>query len=232
MAQNWNSTYEATPADADNPQSGDDEIRNTRTGVSERGGLEHFWLPGDSTTTAGGATGHGWHREGSAKGYYQALAPTTRPDAVQALDTNDEGRMWVDSDTLGLHMWNGTVWKSINRVYIRWSVEGTLAVANNIVPQIVFPRPGTISKITVRSDTAPTGSSIIIDVNKNGSTSIFDTADDRVTIAASAKTGSSTGIHATNGVLVGGGHLTVDIDQIGSTIAGANLTMTIEYLQD
>lgn len=75
--------------------------------------------------------------------------------------------------------------------------------------------------------TAPTGSSIKVDVNKNGTT-IFTTQANRPTIAISGNASSIQTPDVTT--LSSGDYLTVDIDQIGSTIAGADLTVQV-FLQ-
>jgi hypothetical protein len=73
--------------------------------------------------------------------------------------------------------------------------------------------------------TAPTGSSIIADVNKNGTT-IFTTQANRPTIAISGNTsGAVTNMNVS--ALSAGDYLTVDVDQVGSTVAGADLTITV-----
>lgn len=82
----------------------------------------------------------------------------------------------------------------------------------------------TISTVLASVGTAPTGASLIFDVNKNGTT-IFTTQGDRPTIAA----GEFVDLSSTPAVtgLVSGDYLTVDIDQIGSTVAGANAVVRI-----
>jgi hypothetical protein len=84
----------------------------------------------------------------------------------------------------------------------------------------------TITGVRASVGTAPTGASLIIDINKNGTT-IFTTQANRPTIAAAANTSGN----VTNpdiAAVAAGEYLTVDIDQIGSTIAGADLTVQIE----
>ena len=83
----------------------------------------------------------------------------------------------------------------------------------------------TIIGVRLMVGTAPTGASVIVDVNKNGTT-IFTTQANRPTIAAGANAG---GPGATPNVtsLVAGDYITVDIDQVGSTVAGADLTVSI-----
>jgi len=74
--------------------------------------------------------------------------------------------------------------------------------------------------------TAPTGSSIIVDVNINGTTA-FTTQANRPTIAIS---GTTSGKVTNMNVLAvpDGGRISVDIDQVGSTVAGSDLTVQIE----
>lgn len=86
------------------------------------------------------------------------------------------------------------------------------------------------STLTVRAvrasvGTASAGSSIICDVNKNGTT-IFTTQANRPTLAAAAvTTGKLTNMDVTT--LADGDYLTVDIDQIGSTTAGSDLVVQV-----
>lgn len=85
----------------------------------------------------------------------------------------------------------------------------------------------TIKWVTISVNTAPTGASVIVDVNKNG-TSIFATTQaNRPTIAASAFAGTSGAPDTTS--WASGEYLQFDIDQIGSTIAGAVLTITVVW---
>lgn len=84
----------------------------------------------------------------------------------------------------------------------------------------------TINGIRASVGVASAGASIIIDVNKNGTT-LFTTQANRPTIAAAANTsGNVTNMDVTSVAV--GEYLTVDIDQIGSTTAGADLTVQVE----
>lgn len=79
--------------------------------------------------------------------------------------------------------------------------------------------------ISVRASvgTAPVGASLIVDVNKNGVT-IFSPQSGRPAIAA----GSNTATVSPSGVtLASGDYLTIDVDQIGSSTAGADLTVQV-----
>ena len=84
----------------------------------------------------------------------------------------------------------------------------------------------TIVDVEASVGTAPTGASLIVDVNVDGTT-IFTGGTNRPTIAAA-------GFHDEAGTVddashTDGQYITVDIDQVGSTIAGADLVVLIHY---
>jgi hypothetical protein len=73
--------------------------------------------------------------------------------------------------------------------------------------------------------TAPTGSAVIVDVNKNGTT-VFTTQSNRPQIAdGQYSSGVVTAVEVAP--FVAGDYFTVDIDQVGSTIAGSDLTVEV-----
>lgn len=82
----------------------------------------------------------------------------------------------------------------------------------------------TISKVHIAADTAPTGQAVIVDINENGTT-IFTTQANRPQIAAGSNTGQTTTIDDAS--WADGNYLTMDVDQIGSGTAGADLTVTV-----
>lgn len=82
----------------------------------------------------------------------------------------------------------------------------------------------TILTVAARLSSAPTGSSAIIDVNKNG-TSIFGNQAARPTFAAGSHD-SVVGTHSVSQV-TDGDILTIDVDQVGSTSPGSYLTVVI-----
>lgn len=86
----------------------------------------------------------------------------------------------------------------------------------------------TIQGVRASVGTAPTGASILIDVNVNGTT-IFTNQGNRPTIAVSGNTsGKVTNMDVTT--VANGSYMTVDIDQTGSIVAGSNLTVQVEVL--
>jgi hypothetical protein len=108
-----------------------------------------------------------------------------------------------------------------------FTVPGPLTTGQGVL-RIYFPRAATITNVWVSVGTAPTGSSVIFDVHRNGVT-LFTTQANRPTIAVStfvdlASVPDETVISPTDFV-------TIDVDQVGSTIAGAEAVVGIEYVE-
>lgn len=107
------------PADTDLRSVGAAEIRDVRTGVGIRIDKEHETLDAGDPPDEGGE-----HRSGSAKAYYETPAPTDRPDptSVVLASPDDDGRIWIDSDTGWAFYWADDDW----RVMGVHTVEGSL----------------------------------------------------------------------------------------------------------
>lgn len=90
-----------------------------------------------------------------------------------------------------------------------------------------LPIDGTYTIVGTRLmvGTAPAGANIIIDVKKNGTT-IYTTQANRPTIVAGQNAGGP-GVAPDVTALAAGDYLTVDIVQVGSTTAGADLTVSV-----
>lgn len=79
-------------------------------------------------------------------------------------------------------------------------------------------------EVRARINTAPTGLALVVDVNKNGTT-IYGTQANRPTIAIGGN--AATGGTASVTTFAAGDVLTVDVDQVGSTVAGSDLVVAI-----
>ena len=75
--------------------------------------------------------------------------------------------------------------------------------------------------------TAPTGQSLIVDVNNNGSSLWGATQANRPTIAAGTNTNKRTTFDDAS--IADGEYITVDVDQVGSGTAGADLVVTVGW---
>lgn len=133
--------------------------------------------------------------------YYNGTVTTWQSSTVAALDSRS--------------------WQTV------FTVEGDLAVGTGKlrIPNVTG-RTLTISKVYLIVATAPTGAAIIVDIHKNGTT-IFTTQANRPQIAASSTTGNTTTINVSS--WGDGDYLTMDIDQVGSTVKGADLTCVIVW---
>lgn len=111
-----------------------------------------------------------------------------------------------------------------------WSIPGSVYTGTNVSSRIDVAFAGQITKATAYSKTAPTGASMLIDINKNG-TSIWATNQGkRLTVAATANTGNQTNFDTTS--FTATDYFTIDIDQIGSTIGGADLTVQLQVTEN
>ncbi len=102
---------------------------------------------------------------------------------------------------------------------------GVLATGTGVT-RFIFPMAATITSVTLACNTAPTGASIKVDVNKNGTT-IFTTQANRPAVAISGFSSSAAVPDVTS--LSIGDYLTCDIDQVGSSIAGSDLIIQVLY---
>ena len=92
--------------------------------------------------------------------------------------------------------------------------------------KVTFRMPYAMTLTAVRASvtTAPTGSTLVVDINEGG-TSILST---KLSIDATEKTSTTAASAAviSDSALANDAEITIDIDQIGSTIAGAGLKVT------
>lgn len=102
-------------------------------------------------------------------------------------------------------------------------VTGTLTVQPG-TSLIYLEGSYVIETVRAAVNTAPTGAAVIVDVLKNGVT-LYTAGVGRPTIAAGTKT--ATGNTPAVTTFVAGDYFTVDVVQVGSTIAGADLTVTV-----
>lgn len=138
------------------------------------------------------------------------------------------GRLRFNPDTSKLQFaHDGSSFKDFGSgtVTPTFTVIGTLTTGTNKTPLLIAPFALTIKKAFARVKTAPTGASIIIDINKNGSSIWTSTPANRLTIAASASSGNQANFDTTS--LAEGDYLTIDIDQVGSSVAGEDLTVEL-----
>lgn len=166
------------------------------------------------------------------KGDRSALDVITYPDR-HANDLPSSPKHHVPAGSVAGEMlrWDGSKWALVDPVDVSTGSimtlgtrEGDLTVAAS--PLRIYNKYGvdrTITKVFLAVTTAPVGADLICDVKVNG-TSIF-TSGNRPKILDGQNTGeSSTFIDA---AWPDDGYLTWAIDQVGSSTAGADLTVHI-----
>lgn len=109
--------------------------------------------------------------------------------------------------------------------FITLSRVGLLSAVNGNV-KVPITRALTIKAVRAMVGTAPTGQAIRLDINKNGTT-LYTTQANRPLINTN-NFDSGVGTLPDVTTLAPGDYLTLDVDQIGSTIQGSDLGVTIE----
>lgn len=114
------------------------------------------------------------------------------------------------------------------RVLVACSDETTALSAATGVRTFRLPGPGNITAVRAGVNTAPTGATLQVDINKNGS-SILST---KLTIDASEKTSTTAATAAviSTAAFSDDDEFSIDIDQVGSTVAGAGLKVLIVWV--
>lgn len=176
--------------------------------------------------------GYGLYLGGTFTEYVDFYAPDYNVSGTWRLIENTppnlvfqryNGTTWVDY----FYVASGTTSGASQKQQALFTVSGDLTVSSNPL-RIPFymGRSVTIDGVYLIVETAPVGASIIVDVNKNGTT-IFTNQSNRPQIASGNTTGNTTTIDVST--VSDGDYLTMDIDQIGSTTPGANLTVVVVY---
>ena len=111
---------------------------------------------------------------------------------------------------------------------IAFSFKGTLTTTTDTgALRVPIINTGTIVKAYAKIETAPTGASLIIDLNKNGTSIWATTQANRLTVAISGTSATQTTFDTT--AVTEDDYITCNLDQVGSTVAGANLVVVLKY---
>lgn len=103
-----------------------------------------------------------------------------------------------------------------------WYIPGSVSTGTRKSARLYLPFACTFKKWILEVETAPSGASLVVDINLSGST----IATSKPTIASGASSGNGTSFDTTTGAQ--GQYLDVDIDTVGSSVAGAGLTIMLE----
>ena len=110
-------------------------------------------------------------------------------------------------------------------IQLACSDETTALTAGTAKVTFRMPYAMTLTAVRASVTTAPTGSTLVVDINEGG-TSILST---KLSIDATEKTSTTAATAAviSDSALADDAEITIDIDQIGGTIAGAGLKVTL-----
>ncbi len=200
-------------------------IPYTALGVSAVG----IWMQAETTVSASDLSDAGINQE-TGPDYVGLFISEKDSDTVQfyadvsggydmQLRHRGSGKGWSASD-------DGTVKARIDS-FFEWvfQVAGTLTVDTDVSSYFKCGYKTRIDEVQGHVGTAPTDASLIIDVNDDGVT-VFTTQGNRPTIVSAGTDDTS---EAADGgtAIAKDSVITIDVDQIGSTIAGADLTIHI-----
>lgn len=101
--------------------------------------------------------------------------------------------------------------------------DDPLVIGDNII-EFITTIPLTVTNVSMKVRTAPTGANLIIDIHVNDVT-IFTTQANRPTITA-GNTSSTSGTPDIT-TIASGSTVSICIDQVGSTVKGAKLSTTL-----
>lgn len=144
-------------------------------------------------------------------GFIQVVAVVSRVDAVNGeiiVSLEEAGTLYIEQMTIAI------------------SDETTNLSTGTAKITFRMPYAFTLTGVRINVNTAPTGATILVDVNKTGVGSLFTT---RPSIDDSEKTSVTAATPAVLSVtsLSDDDEITVDIDQVGSTTPGKGLKLTL-----
>jgi len=140
---------------------------------------------------------------------------TSAPTDGQVLTWNNGNNEWEPQDAAS----------STESFIIACSDETTALTTGASVVTFRMPYAFTLSDVRASVGTAPTGAAIQVDINEGG-VSILSTV---LSIDATEKTSETAATAAviSDSALADDAEITIDVDQVGSTVAGAGLKVTL-----
>jgi hypothetical protein len=136
---------------------------------------------------------------------------------------------WVNDENVFIG-YNGSAWALLGGtptecIIIAVGDESTAATTGTAKVTFRMPYAFTLTSVKASVTTAPTGSTLVVDINEAGA-SILST---KLSIDASEKTSATAATPAviSDASLAADAEMTIDIDQVGSTVAGTGLKVTL-----
>lgn len=125
---------------------------------------------------------------------------------------------WIES--------GGTAVQVAERLFTFEFPIGYPVAGSAVIPPLIVPVAMTIVKAYAYASTAPTGADLIFDINKNGTSIWNSTQGNRVKVTDGNQSGSQTSFDTT--ALTEADILTIDVDQVGSTVAGDGVVIALK----
>ena len=100
-----------------------------------------------------------------------------------------------------------------------------VTVGNNLTNVLIVPGPGTITKAVAYAKVGPTGADLIFDIEKNGTSIWNSNPSNRLKIVAGQNSGLTSSFSINT--VAFGDLLTINIDQVGSILAGQFITVEL-----
>ncbi|MEM2352056.1 MAG: hypothetical protein QXT26_06580, partial [Thermoproteota archaeon] len=227
----WN---ENTPTDTDYAL-GDDEFRALKTAIRERLGFQCRTVNSNSSLTlydsvilcdcsSSAITVTLPSASGISGRIFRIVKIDSTLNTVTVLPygsekINNGSQYVIDQQYEGVSIVSdGSNWFVLSKYdtvkTVVFSYGGNAVVGQSVVPAFICPCSAIIVKAYAYAITAPQGSALIFDINKNGTT-IWTNQDNRLRILAGSNSGSQTNFDVRT--LSEGDVITLDIDQVGST---------------
>jgi hypothetical protein len=151
----------------------------------------------------------------AARPVYEPLQPPANADAARGWSRDEFNRI-----ASLLNEWLG-----VESAIIPCSDETTAITTGTAKRTFRMPYAATLTAVRASMNTAPTGSTAIFDINQNGSTLLST----KLSIDAGEKTSYTAATPAVIGTsaLTVDSEITIDFDQVGSTVAGAGVKITL-----
>lgn len=155
----------------------------------------------------------------------RSILELTDPNADRVMIWDDSGGALVAATLGGGLFISGTGLYAYETIVIACSDETTALTTGTAKVTFRMPFAMTLTAVRASVTTAPTGSALTVDINEGGTT-ILST---KLTIDATEKTSTTAATAAviSDASLADDAEMTIDIDAVGSTIAGAGLKVTL-----
>jgi len=161
----------------------------------------------------------------------KAIARYSSVETAWEFFTPSEGWSVYAQDEDKLYRYSGSSWgaataaSQAESIVIACSDETTDLTTGTAVVTLRMPYAMTVSAVKASVTTAPTGAALQVDINEAG-VSILSTVLS-IDAGETTSTTAATPAVVSDSSLAADAEITIDIDQVGSTIAGAGLKVTL-----